>query len=96
APHITEEIWKNLGFKGYLHNEPWPSYDESKLIDDVIQIPVQINGKLRGVIDADKDATQEEIKQIIIENKNISAFLEGKTVVKEIYVPGKIYTIVVK
>lgn len=96
APHITEEIWKSLGFEGYLHDAPWPSYDEAKLIDDVIQIPVQINGKLRGVIDADRNATGEEIKKIIIENKNISAFLDGKTVVKEIYVPGKIYTIVAK
>ena len=96
APHITEEIWQSLGFKGYLHNAKWPDYDESKLIEDTIEIPVQINGKLRGVIEVAREAKQDEIKQVIEANKNITSFIDGKTIVKEIYVPNKIYTIVVK
>jgi len=96
APHITEEMWQDLGFKGYLHEAQWPKYDSSKLIDKTVELPVQINGKLRGVIEIDRNSSQEAIKEIINNNKNISSFLEGKTIVKEIYVPLKIYTIVAK
>ncbi len=96
APHITSEIWKNMNFKGTLDNATWPEYDESKTIDDVIEMAVQINGKVRGTITIPVDATKEEAKEIALLQKNILSRIEGKTIVKEIYVPGKIFNIVVK
>lgn len=96
APHITEEMWEMLGYKGYLHQSTWPIYDEAKTKDSVIEMPIQVNGKVRGTIEVSVDATKEEIKEKALSDENISKFLEGKNIVKEIFVPGKIYNIVVK
>lgn len=96
APHITEEMWEMLGYKGYLHQSTWPIYDEAKTKDSVIEMPIQVNGKVRGTIEVSVDATKEEIKEKALSDENISKFLEGKNIVKEIFVPGKIYNIVAK
>lgn len=96
APHITEEMWENLGLKGYLHESKWPQYDEEKTHDKVIDIPVQVNGKVRGTITIDAQASKEMVIERAKEDKNIQRFLEGKKVVKEIFVPGRICNIVVK
>lgn len=96
APHITEEIWKNLGLEGYLHNYEWPKYDEEKTKDQVIELPVQVNGRVRGTIEVDVDASKEEVIEKAKEDENIFRFLENKTIVKEIFIPGKIFNIVVK
>lgn len=96
APHITEEIWENLGLKGYLHESKWPQYDEEKTHDKVIDIPVQVNGKVRGTITIDADATKEMVIEKARQDKNILKFLEGKKVVKEIFIPGRICNLVVK
>ena len=96
APHITEEIWTNIGLEGYLHNASWPVYEEEKTKDDVIELPVQVNGKVRGTIEVDAEAGKEEVIEEAKKDENITRFLEGKTVVKEIFVPGKIFNIVVK
>jgi len=96
APHITEEIWQAIGLEGYLHESKWPKYDEAKIKDDVIEMPIQVNGKVRGTIMVNADATQDEIREKAKEDSNIGKYLEGKTIVKEIFVPGKIYNIVVK
>lgn len=96
APHITEELWQALGFDGYLHEAAWPVYDEEKMLDQIIEIPVQVNGKLRGVVQADRDATAEQIRAVISEVPQIMQYIDGKQVVKEIYVPQKIFTLVVK
>lgn len=97
CPHITEELWNTcLGHNGSIAYEKWPEYDEAKLIEDEIEIPVQINGKVKVVVTAPKGASQEEVKVIVDGNESISKFLDGKTVIKEIYVGGKIYNIVVK
>ena len=96
APHITEEVWVEQGFEGMLNEAEWPSWDEEKTIDDVIELPVQISGKVRGKIVMAKDADVETARGLAMADENISKYIEGKTIVKEIYVPGKIYNIVVK
>ena len=96
APHITEELFSILGEKSTINETPWPKYDETKTIDDEIEIPVQINGKLKAVVLVSKEATQEEIKKVVDSNETIQNILNGKQVIKEIYVKGKIYNIVVK
>lgn len=96
APHITEEIWDNLELGGRLYNAQWPSYDESKTVENTIDMPVQINGKVRATVTIARDADKEELKAKALEEENVSKFLDGKQIVKEIFVPGKIYNIVVK
>lgn len=96
APHITEEIWQGQNFGGMLNETQWPQWDEEKTVKDVVELPVQINGKVRGKISLSKDAKLEEAREIIFEDKNITKYLTGKTTAKEIYIPGKIFNIVVK
>lgn len=96
APHITEELWQICGFKGMLHESKWPVYDEEKTIEEQIEMPIQINGKVRGTIMVPVDSTEDMIKEKIRENENLMRYLEGKQIVKEIFVKGKIYNIVVK
>lgn len=96
APHITEEIWQDQEFGGMLNEASWPTWDENKTVDDEIELPVQINGKVRGKILISKDADLSTAKEKAKEDENINKNMEGKTVVKEIYVPGKIFNIVVK
>ena len=96
APHMTEELFEAIGETKMISEMPWPTYDESKTIDDMIEIPVQVNGKLKGVVVAPKDAEQDEVKSIVDNDEAIQKAIEGKNVVKEIYVKGKIYNIVVK
>ncbi|MDD2370572.1 MAG: leucine--tRNA ligase [Firmicutes bacterium] len=96
APHITEELWVEAGLPGMLNQTSWPKYDEGKTIDDTIDMPVQINGKLRGTININRNADLETAKETAFENSDIKANLEGKTIIKEIFVPGKIFNLVVK
>ncbi len=96
APHITEELWESVGIKGRLFETTWPEYDEEKTIDKVIDLPVQVNGKVRGTITIALDEQQEVIQDMVKEVPSIMKFIDGKTIVKVIYVPGKIYNIVVK
>ena len=93
APHITEELNESLGFKPLCESD-WPKYDEEKTIDNTINLPIQVNGKLRGTIEIPLDTDEAVIKEKAHEvAKN---FLEGKTIIKEIYVKNRIYNIVVK
>lgn len=96
CPHITEEMWQEMNFEGYIFNQSWPQYDEEKIIDTQIEMPIQINGKVRATINIAKDAKFDEIKEDIYENENIKKFISGKNIVKEIFIPGKICNIVVK
>lgn len=96
APHVTEEIWEQIGEKTEIAKTPWPKYDEAKTIDDEIEIPVQINGKLKATVTVTKDADKETIDKTVESNETISKLIEGKEIVKKIYVPGKIYNIVIK
>jgi leucyl-tRNA synthetase len=96
APHITEELWQVLGYEGMISAQEWPSYDEEKVIDDVIEMAVQVNGKVRAIITLAIDATKETAHELAFKDEKIQQFTDGKNIVKEIYVPGKIYNIVVK
>ena len=96
APHMTEELFKEIGIENDISQTPWPEYDEAKTIDDEIEIPVQINGKVKTTIKIAKDASDNEVKDVVKENETVNSLIDGKTVVKEIYVKGKIYNIVVK
>ncbi len=96
APHMTEEIWQNIGLNGQIAQANWPTFDESKTIDNEIEIPIQVNGKVKEVIIVSVDANEQEVKDIVHNNENICNILKDKTIVKEIYVNGKIYNIVVR
>ena len=96
SPHITEEIWQEMNFGGYIFEQTWPKYDEAKTIDDEVEMPIQINGKVRATLMIPKDAKFEDFKEELYNNESVKKFVEGKTIVKEIFVPGKICNIVVK
>ena len=96
APHITEEIYEFIGGEGFLTVSEWPCYDEDKTVDATVEVGVQVNGKVRAAVsipaDCDKDTAMAAAKA----NERVASFLEGKKIVKEIFVPGKIINIVVK
>ena len=94
APHITEELWNMLGHNNTIAYEKWPTYDESKTVSNQITLPIQFNGKLKGTINISVDEDENSVKQKV--HEAIDSKLEGKTIVKEIYVKNKIYNIVVK
>lgn len=96
SPHLTEELWKLLGFAGMLNEQSWPIFDEEKTIAHTIAIGVQVNGKVRGDVTVNLDDSQEVAKEKVMANENIQRAIAGKTIVKEIYVPGRIYNIVVR
>ncbi len=96
APHITEEIWSNLGFEGRVYQQAWPEFDESKCKDDVIEIIVQLNGKLRDKLKIAADASKDDMLKAAYTLEKVASGIEGKTVVKEIVVPGRLVNIVVK
>ncbi|MCD7788599.1 MAG: class I tRNA ligase family protein, partial [Firmicutes bacterium] len=96
APHIAEEINEYLGEHELITLSEWPSYDESKTIDDVIEIALQVNGKLRGTMKIEAEAQRDDVIEAARSSPRIAELIAGKNVVKEIYVPGKIVNIVVK
>ena len=96
APHITEEIWHELGENTFLSVSPWPEYDETKTVDASVTIAVQICGKTRGTVDVPNNAEQDIAAEIVKNDEKIKSFIDGKTIVKEIYVKNKIYNIIVK
>jgi leucyl-tRNA synthetase len=96
APHITEEINEECGLGEMLAKSAWPTFDESKIVDTEYEIGVQVNGKLRGSIKISDDDSEEDIKSKAKEEENVKKYLDGKEIVKEIVVPKKIVSIVVK
>lgn len=99
APHIAEELWTRLGNKtadGTVAYEPFPTFDEQWLVDDTIELPVQVNGKVRGRVTVAVDAAQADIIAAALADPGIANHVEGKTVVKEIVVPGRMVNLVVK
>lgn len=96
APHMTEELNQAIENVTEISQMVWPSYDETKTIDQEIEIPVQVNGKVRGKVKIALDAPEEEVKANVYASDSVKNSVEGKTIVKEIYVKNKIYNIVVK
>lgn len=95
VPHITEELWSKLGHVGSIAYAKWPTYDESKLVEDVVEIVVQINGKVRQHLQVSKDASREELQALALNDERIKQELADKEVKKVIAVPGKLVSIVV-
>ena len=96
APHLTEEMHEVLGGKGLLSLKPWPTYDESKLVKTECEIALQVCGKLKGTITLPVDCPEDEAWTLIEESGKLAPFLDGKTVVKRIYIKNKIFNIVAK
>jgi leucyl-tRNA synthetase len=96
APHITEEIWEELEFEGRLNAAKWPEFDEAKCVEATVEIVIQINGKLRGRMNIPADISPADAIALAKEQNGISEQIEGKTIVKELYVPKKLVNIVVK
>ncbi len=95
APHLANELWERLGYKGFVEEQAWPKIDEALLVQDMIEIAVQVNGKVRASITLSPSANEEEAKAIALTEINVQKHLDGKDVKKIIYIPGKILNIVV-
>jgi leucyl-tRNA synthetase len=96
APHVAEELWEALGHERTLAYEPWPSFDESLIKEDTIEIPVQINGKLRSRIRVPADSDKAALESAAAADTRIAELLAGKTIVKAVVVPGRLVNFVVK
>ena len=96
APYLAHELWEMLGEKGNLLRAPWPKYDPSLAKEDEIEIPVQINGKLRSRIVVPADSSRELIRERAMAGRKSQAAIAGKQIVKIIVVPGKLVNLVVR
>lgn len=95
APHITEELWHQLGNKDSIHTSKWPIFDEAYLVADTITVVVQVNGKVRAQLEVAADATKEQVLEMAEKHERIVATVDGKPIKKSIYVPGKLVNFVV-
>jgi leucyl-tRNA synthetase len=96
APYLAQELWEMTGEKGNLLKTPWPKYDPALAAEDEIEIPVQVNGKLRGLVVVQADATDDQVKQAALADAKVKSAITGKQVVKVIVVPKKLVNIVVR
>ncbi len=96
APHLAEELWQRCGYEYSVHNQDWPAWDESMVARDEFTLVVQVNGKIRDKFTAPVTVTEAEAKKLAAEQEKVKHYLEGKQLVKVIYVPGKLVNIVVR
>ena len=96
SPHVSEELWKEMGEEGYIFNASWPKFIEKLTISNEVTIAVQVNGKLRGTLVTKLDSTEDEVFEKALQISNVSQFIEGKEIVKKILVKNKLLNIVVK
>ena len=96
APHLAEEMWEIYGNTESISYVPWPTFDESKLVSDTVEIVVQLMGKVKAKLDVKKDLTPAELEQIVLTNEEVKELIEGKQVMKVIVVPGRLVNIVAK
>jgi leucyl-tRNA synthetase len=96
APHLSEELWERLGGTPSVANHPWPEYREDLLVSDEMVIVFQVNGKLRGEGNFPKDVDKDEVIAAAKAHERVLPFIEGKELVREIYVPGKLVNLVAK
>jgi leucyl-tRNA synthetase len=96
APHLTEEFWERFGMKGFILTSKWPVADRALMQEDVVTIVVQVNGKLRGQIEVPNPAVEDAVMAAVKSHEKIQTWVEGKQVVKTIYVPGKLVNVVVR
>lgn len=96
TPHVAEELWKMIGKKEFITNYPWPEYQEKILKEDTFELVVQINGKVRQKIEAPADLDKEGIKELVVDDDKVKTYMEGKNLIKFIYVPGRLANLVLK
>jgi len=96
APHLAEEMWEVYGNTESISYVPWPTFDESKLVSDTVEIVVQLMGKVKAKLDVKKDLTPAELEQIVLANEEVKELIEGKQVMKVVVVPGRLVNIVAK
>lgn len=94
-PHITEELWEKLGGKGSIHTSAWPTYDEKALIEAVINLPIQINGKVRATIEVASDITEDAVLSLANSHPDIIKWTEGKSITRVVFIKGKILNIII-
>jgi leucyl-tRNA synthetase len=94
APHITDELWEQLGKEGSIHQSEWPAHDEQYLASDKMTIVVQVNGKLRSQLEVPTDASKEQVIEAARADKKVAEYVQGEPK-KTIYVPGKLVNFVV-
>ena len=96
APHITEELWQRLGNNDTITYATWPSFDESKMVDEAFEMVVQVNGKVRGKIVVSTETSKEEMEKLALDMSNVKNYIDGKEIVKIVTIPKKLVSIVVK
>jgi leucyl-tRNA synthetase len=96
APHLSEELWGKLGHEPSVANVPWPSYDEALCVDDEIELPVQVNGKVRGKVTIARTASEDDAKAAALAEESVQHHVGDKPVRKVIYVPGRILNLIAK
>ena len=95
APHMAEELWRDLGYKEMIYNYPWPTFDESLLKTDTMKIMVQVNGKLRSEILVASDASEESVKTTALNDEKVKTYIKDKAPKRVIYVKGRIVNVVI-
>jgi leucyl-tRNA synthetase len=96
APHLAEELWHALGHGESITVARWPAHDEALCVDDSVEVPLQVNGKVRGRVVLAKDATEDDARAAALADRGVQSWLEGKKIVKLIYVAGRVLNLVVK
>ena len=96
APHLAEELWSRLGHTESIAEVSWPTFDPDAIVDDTIEIAVQVMGKLRGTISIGRETSKDDVLAQAKANPNVARHLEGKTIIKEIFVPGRLVNFVAK
>lgn len=96
APHMAEEMWQALGFETTVFRSGWPDFDPDAVVGDMIEIAIQVNGKLRGTVNVEADATQEIVETAADKNEKVKAYTDGKEIIKKIYIKGRLLNIVVR
>jgi leucyl-tRNA synthetase len=95
APHITEELWHQIGHKDSIHLQPWPKWDPELVKEEMITLVIQVNGKVRDKIEVESDISEEKAKELALSREKIKKWLKGKEIKKVVFVPGKLINIVV-
>jgi leucyl-tRNA synthetase len=95
APHLAEELWAQTGHQPSIANVPWPEFEMALCIDERVEIAVQVNGKVRSRIELARDASEETARTAALADANVQKHLEGKTLRKFLYVPGRIVNVII-
>ena len=96
APHITEELWHQTGHTGSIHNTDWPAYEESLTRDETFTLVMQVNGKVRERIEVPADISEQEVRELVLNNPRVATFIGDTTIQNIIYIPGRLVNVVVR